>query len=38
MTWAQRLARVFAIGEAGLDELPRKAMRRLAEQPAAPAN
>ena len=37
--WTQRMRRKLAAhGESGLDELPREAMRRLAEQAAAPAN
>ena len=37
--WTKRMRQKLAAhGEGGLDELPREAMRRLAEQPAAPAN
>jgi formate dehydrogenase subunit delta len=37
--WTKRMRqKLTAHGEGGLDELPREAMRRLAEQPAAPAN
>jgi formate dehydrogenase subunit delta len=36
--WTKRMRQKLAAhGEGGLDELPREAMRRLAEQPAAPA-
>ena len=37
--WTRRMRQKLAAhGEGGLDELPREAVRRLAEQPAAPAN
>ena len=37
--WTKRMRQKLAAhGEGGLDELPREAMRRLAERPAAPAN
>jgi formate dehydrogenase subunit delta len=37
--WTKRMRQKLAAhGEGGLDELPREAMRRLAEPPAAPAN
>jgi formate dehydrogenase subunit delta len=36
--WTKRMRQKLAAhGEGGLDELPREVMRRLAEQPAAPA-
>jgi formate dehydrogenase subunit delta len=36
--WTKRMRQKLAAhGEGGLDELPREAMRRLAEPPAAPA-
>jgi formate dehydrogenase subunit delta len=36
--WTKRMRQKLAAhGEGGLDERPREAMRRLAEQPAAPA-
>jgi formate dehydrogenase subunit delta len=36
--WTKRMRQKLAAhGEGGLDELPREALRRLAEQPAAPA-
>jgi len=36
--WTKRMRQKLAAhGESGLDELPREALRRLAEQPAAPA-
>ena len=37
--WTKRMRQKLAAhGEGGLDELPREAMRRLAEPSAAPAN